>query len=152
MTSHQFIFSPGDWIGQGRITFSHSPGHIRFYTKWIINKEQKGIIRAEQQIEQEGESVLLFNTLQFSAITAKSFEVLLSNDLTGKVSGKGVIEPNTIAWEFRKPNETGKEEQVEGFEVYEIQENGDYMLHAEYFSSGQYRTIIDGRIWQKNKK
>lgn len=150
MSQHLFIYHPGDWIGQGRITFSHSSGHIRFYTKWIFKKEQNGIIFAEQQIEQEGEAVLLFNIFQFSKLTPTSFHVSLSNDLTGQVSGKGVVEPKTIAWEFRKPSGLEGDEQIEGFEVYEIQENGDYLMHAEYFSSGQYRTIIDGRIWQKS--
>ena len=68
----------------------------------------------------------------------------LENELLGTVKGTGVIDENTIAWEFHG---TGG---LEGFEVYELQDNGDYMMHAEYSSPDQFRTIIDGRIWKKN--
>jgi hypothetical protein len=68
----------------------------------------------------------------------------LENELLGKVKGAGVIDEKTIAWEFHG---TGG---LEGFEVYELQDNGDYMMHAEYSSPDQFRTIIDGRIWKKN--
>jgi hypothetical protein len=57
-----------------------------------------------------------------------------------------VIDAKTIAWEFRN------NEEFQGFEVYELQENGDYMLHAEYSTSEDFRTIIDGRVWQKAPK
>lgn len=149
MAEHQFLFSSGNWIGQGKITFSHSPMHIRFYTKWVFATEVKGNILAEQQIEQEGDAVVLLNKLRYSSITSSTFEVSLSNELTGQVHGKGVIEPKTLAWEFRKSPES-EEADVEGFEVYELQDNGDYLFHAEYFSSGQFRTIIDGRVWKKS--
>lgn len=140
---------PGEWIGQGRITFSHSSGLVRFYTKWIIQPMKEEAVHAEQQIEQEGEPELLYNAYVFSLITDTSFNVALDNDLTGLVAGHGIIDDKKIAWEFHMPAESQQAEQLEGFEVYELQENGDYMLHAEYCSTVQYRTIIDGRIWKK---
>ena len=69
----------------------------------------------------------VFNNLVFSDATPSSFSVLLENDLIGRVNGKGVIDPKTIAWEYRSGTD------FEGFEVYELQDNGDYMMHAEYF-------------------
>jgi hypothetical protein len=66
--------------------------------------------------------------------------------MLGSVQGKGIIDAKTIAWEFRGHPD------FEGFEVYELQENGDFMLHAEYSSLDQIRTIIDGRIWKKATK
>lgn len=148
-SQHQFLFSPGEWIGQGKITFSHSSAHLRFYMKWKINPIQQGIIRAEQLIEQEGSAVLLSNTLHFTPVNDASFNVTLSSELTGEVPGKGLVEPRSVAWEYTKQDGLEREEQFEGFEVYELQDNGDYMLHAEYFSGASFRTIIDGRIWRK---
>ena len=86
----------------------------------------------------------VFNSLTFFDITSTSFMVGLENELMGKVLGKGVLDEKTIAWEYRQGTD------FEGFEVYELQDNGDYMLHAEYSSPDQYRTIIDGRIWKKS--
>lgn len=144
-TDHSFIFSPGVWIGEGKITFSTSPETIHFYTKWIVEKfdEERGHI-CEQRVEMQGIDDTVFNSLTFSDVTPTSFTIALENDLVGKVIGKGVIDPKTIAWEYR----TGTD--FEGFEVYELQDNGDYMLHAEYSSPDQYRTIVDGRIWKKS--
>lgn len=143
-SSHQFLFSPGLWVGEGRVTFSSSPDHLRFYTKWNIEKENQGMIPCQQHVEMEGGEDRVFNNFVFSAVTSSSFLLELTNELLGNVKGKGVIDPKTIAWEFRGNDE------FEGFEVYELQENGDYMLHAEYASTDQFRTIIDGRIWKKS--
>jgi hypothetical protein len=143
MVEHEFIFKPGIWVGEGRVTFSASPEKVRFYTKWEIkNKKDKSIV-CNQQVEMEGGESNVFNTFIFSEIQSNSFNVELSNELLGNVKGKGVIDAKTIAWEFRGHPE------FEGFEVYELQDNGDLMLHAEYSSIDQIRTIIDGRIWKK---
>lgn len=102
-----------------------------------------GIIRCQQQVEMEGGEENVFNNFAFSDIHPDSFAVELTSGILGTVTGKGVIDTKTLAWEFRNFPE------FEGFEVYELQENGDYMLHAEYASAEQIRTIIDGRIWRK---
>lgn len=142
--NHTFIFNPGIWVGEGKITFSTSPENIHFYTKWTIEKndETKGYV-CEQQVEMQGMNESVFNHLVIFDVTEESFKIKLENDLIGKVSGQGIIDPKTIAWEYMG-------EEFEGFEVYELQDNGDYTLHAEYSSSDQYRTIIDGRIWKKS--
>lgn len=144
MDKHQFIFSPGQWIGEGRISFSASPEHVRFYTKWIIDETKEGCIRCEQEVEIEGGLENVHNYFQFEEILNNNFQVELKNDLLGTVKGKGLIDIQTIAWEFRGHTN------FEGFEVYELQENGDYMVHAEYASPDLFRTIIDGRVWKKS--
>lgn len=146
MNDHLFIFQPGTWIGEGRIAFSASPELVRFYTKWIVDQENKGLITSEQQVEIQGTEPNTKTQFRFSNITPGTFAVELENENLGKVYGNGVIDPRTIAWEFHT-----KTEGLEGFEVYELQENGDYMLHAEYASADQFRTIIDGRIWKKSE-
>lgn len=145
MFKHNFIFLPGIWIGEGRVTFSESPEHLRFYTKWIIEKsDEENVIHCQHQVEMQGSDENVSNKFSFFNVTPNSFAVKLENNLIGEVSGKGIIDAKTIAWEFKGSPE------FEGFEVYELQEDGDYMLHAEYASSDQYRTIVDGRIWKKS--
>lgn len=146
MSSHEFILSPGLWVGEGKVTFSASPERLRFYTKWKVEKAKNGIVNCTQQVEMEGGGENVYNDLTFSDIQAGGFLVELTSELLGTVMGKGVIDPKTIAWEFRGHPD------FEGFEVYELQENGDYMLHAEFSSIDLVRTIIDGRIWKKSEK
>lgn len=141
--SHEFIFLPGNWIGEGKITFSASPERLRFYTKWFVEEKESGQISCQQHVEMEGRDANVINRFTFSSILPESFSIELSSDLMGTLNGKGLIDSKTIAWEFRSPD-------FEGFEVYELQDNGDYMLHAEYISTEQFRTIIDGRIWPKS--
>lgn len=140
---HEFIFQTGQWIGEGKISFSSSPEHLHFYTKWMIAPSLDKQIHCQQKVETQGSSDLVFNDFRITDLTEKDFKIELKNEHVGKVFGKGIIDPKTIAWEFRDNN------MIEGFEVYEIQENGDYMVHAEYSSTDQFRTIIDGRIWKK---
>lgn len=146
MHNHIFIFQPGTWIGEGKIAFSASPESVRFYTKWAIDTENNGTVSAEQQVEMQGSEPNTKTQFSISDITPSSFVIELDNETLGKVTGTGVIDQKTIAWEFRANGEG-----LEGFEVYELQENGDYMLHAEYASADQFRTIIDGRIWKKSE-
>lgn len=144
MTQHDFIFQPGQWIGEGKITFSSSPEHLHFYTKWMIAPPTDHHIHCQQKVETQGSDDQVLNDFKVSDASASSFRIELKNEHVGKVVGQGVIDAKTIAWEFRGNN------QIEGFEVYELQDNGDYMVHAEYSSSDQFRTIIDGRIWKKS--
>lgn len=143
MAVHDFIFKPGLWVGEGKVTFSASPDRIRFYTKWTLEKEKESQLIWHQHVELEGGESNVYNTFRFSNIKPDTFAVELNNELLGTVLGKGIIDRKTIAWEFRGHPE------FEGFEVYELQDNGDFMLHAEYSSLDQIRTIIDGRIWKK---
>lgn len=146
MSQFDFIFKPGLWIGQGKVTFSASPETVRFYTKWTIEPEKNQQIVCHQHVEMEGGDSNVYNTFVFSNVLHNAFSIELTNELLGTVQGKGILDGKTLAWEFRGHPE------FEGFEVYELQENGDFMLHAEYSSTDQIRTIIDGRIWKKAAK
>lgn len=146
MDKFDFIFKPGLWIGEGKVTFSASPETVRFYTKWTVEEEKNKMIACQQHVEMEGGESNVYNTFVFSNLLPNSFSVELTSEMLGTAQGKGIIDEKTIAWEFRGHPE------FEGFEVYELQDNGDFMLHAEYASIDQIRTIIDGRIWKKVAK
>lgn len=141
--AHEFIFQTGLWIGEGKVTFSASPEHLHFYTKWVLSSPRPSEILCTQQVETQGNSDQVINNFRITELTATTFKIELENEHVGKVEGRGVIDTKTVAWEFRG------NDQIEGFEVYELQENGDYMVHAEYSSTDQFRTIVDGRIWKK---
>lgn len=145
---HQFIFQEGLWIGEGKITFSASPDHIHFYTRWnIVTLEpvkSPKIFHWLQEVEMRGSDDRVKNHFVFTLISPTTFSLTLENDLVGKVIGKGLFDAKKIAWEL-KGSDT-----FQGFEVYELQENGDYMLHAEYAAPDNFRTTIDGRIWLKS--
>lgn len=142
--SHHFIFVPSQWIGEGKISFSSSPENLHFYTKWIISPIASQAIHCQQKVETQGSSDQMLNHFKIFEVTVNSFKIELKNDLVGSIEGQGVIEAKTVAWEFRGNN------QIEGFEVYEQQDNGDYLVHAEYASFDQFRTIIDGRLWKRD--
>lgn len=138
-----FIFNDGIWIGEGKITFNTSPEFIKFYTKWQISPIENGIIKAIQIVEMQGIEEHVVNHFTFKDITPTNFSLSLESESMGKVFGTGVINPTVLAWELRENYP------LDGFEVYELQENGDYALHAEYSSPDRFRTIIDGLVWKK---
>jgi hypothetical protein len=143
MPKNDFIFTSGVWLGEGKISFSSSPEFLRFYTKWDIQEESPGIMKAMQIVEMKGGDEQVINLFTFRDIKPTSFSVVLENEIVGMVSGSGICDEQVIAWEFRG------QLAFEGFEVYERQENGDYFLHAEY-GSDQFRTTIEGLIWRKS--
>lgn len=145
--SHSFIFQPGTWLGDGTINFSISPDTTRFFTKWVF---ESGVLEKEiagmQSVEiPENQTTPMQNFFVFKPTSDTSFLISIENELVGTVSGKGIVDEKTIAWEIRG------EEGFEGFEVYERQGEDEYILHAEYASLPHIRTIIDGHIWKKSK-
>ncbi len=143
---HYFLFTPGRWVGAGRITFNNSPELIRFYTRWIIEKDDQGKIHCNQLIEMQETGQKVENRFSIYEVNNNAFKINLQNEGISSATGLGIIDAKSIAWEFH-----GKGE-LEGFEVYELQENGDYMLHAEYASTSLLRTIVDARIWRKDEE
>lgn len=143
MKSQNFIFTPGIWLGEGKITFTASPQFLKFYTKWEIVEERPNVMKAVQTVEMQGIGEQVINTFTFKDFQSTTFSVFLENDVVGKISGKGIFDEQIIAWEF------SGQATFEGFEVYEQQENGDFSLHAEYGSSDQFRTVVEGLIWRK---
>lgn len=142
MMPDPFVFTPGIWIGEGKITITLVAQFLKFYTKWEIKEESPGCYQAYQIIENVGTDEKLFNTYRFFDLKNNTFKVHMKNDLFGEVEGKGIIDTKTIAWEFTK-------KPLNGYEVYEVQENGDYLFHAEYISSEDFSTTVEGLIWKK---
>lgn len=149
MNQHKFIFTPGRWVGGGKITFSASYELIRFYTSWSIESEDEGKIFCRQRVEMQQINEMVNNYFSFYDISEYAFKVDLENELFGSVSGTGIIDGATIAWEFH--GTSSQQNQFEGFEIYELQDDGDYMMHAEYSSAELFRTIVDARIWKKDQ-
>jgi hypothetical protein len=143
MIQHPFIFHPGNWIGKGKVSFSISPEVLHFYTKWVVDATTPYGIQSSQIVEIQGNEPSMQNKFIITEITTDKFSIDLENDILGKVRGYGIFDNKNIGWEFH--GQGG----LEGFEIYELQENGDYRLHAEYTSPDQFRTLIDGRLWKK---
>lgn len=138
---HGFIFEPGEWSGEGTVSFSASPEQVPFTTKWIVESNQDEGVRCSQRVDMDGSDEHVLNKMHFYDVTSNSFNVSLENEIVGQVIGTGIIDDNTIAWEFR--GHIG----FQGYEVYEKKVNGaEYHFHAEYASPDQFRTIIDGVI------
>lgn len=143
---HPFIFTPGAWLGEGKITLSMMEDKLPFYTRWKIPPaDEGGRIASTQEIQIAGLSDLMHNQFSFYDISKKNFAIELENQSLGKVVGKGLINTKVIGWEFRLGH-LG----FEGFEFYEVAEEPDtYLLHAEYSTSDDFRTIIHGKVWKK---
>jgi hypothetical protein len=141
--NHPFFLVPGSWIGEGRILLSSSPEILRFFTKWVVTPIGRELIPAKQLVELHGIHENIVNQFTFAIKDNNKFEVLLENDTVGIIQGNGMFDDHTVSWEFRG------QLNFEGFEIYRLEENGDYMVHAEYISTDSHRTTIDGRIWHK---
>lgn len=145
MNQHSFLFNAGVWLGQGTIQLNMVTEELAFFTRWNIeNKDHSNKIACEQEIQIKGFSDTMRNQFCISNMEHGEFIIDLENQAVGKIQGKGLINDKIIAWEFRI-NEIG----FEGFEVYEKQEDQSYFLRAEYATADQFRTLIQGRVWQK---
>ncbi len=145
MTKHLFIFSPSSWLGEGKIQLNMVEEELPFYTKWNVSqKTADGKIECAQQIQVKGLSEVMHNELLFYDFASGNFCLDLDSPSIGRVSGKGLITDQMIAWEFRAP-QIG----FEGFETYEKQADESYLLHAEY-ATAELRTIIKGKVWQEH--
>lgn len=143
MKAHNFIFTLGIWLGEGTIQLAASPETIHFYTRWKLVHETPEVLSWLQEVELKGLNETNRNLYTFSHITDTSFQVELTNEAMGTVLGKGVITPQTIAWELRNLPES------EGFEIFEKKESGDYAFQSEYGSHRLTRTLIKGTLWHK---
>lgn len=145
MIQHPFILSPAMWIGEGKIRLSLVDEELSFMTRWNISqKDTTGKIEGVQEIQVKGLTDVMFNQFSFSELGSNNFQVDLENQALGRVTGKGLLTDKIIAWEFRIPD-IG----FEGFEFYEKQPDNTYLMRAEYATNDQFRTIINGKVWQK---
>tara|TARA_B100000989_G_scaffold294269_1_gene273077 strand:+ start:736 stop:1185 length:450 start_codon:yes stop_codon:yes gene_type:complete len=146
LSLHRFIFNSGLWIGEGKITLSSIDEKLPFYTRWKVDSIDKKTKNWSQEIQISGFSDKMVNQFSFFDISNKAFGVNLENQSLGKVSGKGIINDKIIGWEFRL-SAMG----FEGFEFYEISEAEDtYLVHAEYATNDDFRTVIHGKIWHSH--
>jgi hypothetical protein len=145
VTQHVFILSEQEWLGEGNIRLSMVDEPLHFQTHWNNKKkDSSGLIECLQKIQIKGISDVMHNQFLIYDLNNNQFVIELENLALGKVIGKGIIKEKLIAWEFRA-SELG----FEGFELYERQADGSYLMSAEYATSDQLRTMIQGKLWVK---
>ena len=142
--NHSFIFSPGNWFGEGKITLNMVEEELIFNTNWaVLTKDFSGKVGAAQEIQIQGLTDQMRNDLIFYDIQPKTFSIDMENPNIGRITGTGLYDDKTIAWEFRN-----NDMNFEGFETYTLQPDGSYHMKGEYVTSDQFRTHIVARIWQ----
>jgi len=145
---HSFIFSPGTWHGEGKIVLNMVEEELIFNTNWTVqNRDFSGKVGAAQEIQIQGLSDNMRNELTFYDFQPKTFCVDMENPNIGRISGTGLFDDKTIAWEFRN-----NDMNFEGFETYSVQPDGSYEMRGEYVTSDQFRTRIEARIWQRTNE
>ena len=121
---------------------------LDFYTRWDMGSlDREGKIPAFQEVQIKGMNDIMHNQFLITDLTSTQFTIELENAALGTIIGKGIIKEDLVAWEFRE-NTIG----FEGFEFYEKQPDGTYLMRAEYATPDQYRTVIRGKIWEKQTK
>ncbi len=116
-----------------------------YYTRWnLVGINEEGKITAIQEIQIKGIADTMQNQFLITNLTSTEFDIELENASLGLIKGKGIIKENLVAWEFRD-QEVG----FDGFEFYEKQPDGSYLMRAEYATPDQHRTVIKGKIWEK---
>ncbi len=141
---HHFILSPSTWLGEGKILLNMVEEELAYYTKWNVSqKDNSGKIECIQEIQVKGLSDVMHNQFMFFDMAPGNFSIELDNPALGKIIGKGLITEKVIAWEFRSP-QIG----FEGFEMYEKEADDVYLMHAEYATTDQLRTVIRGKVWK----
>ncbi len=146
MKRHQFLLTPSTWLGQGKIQLNMVAEELTFFTLWNIRgPREDGLIECSQEIQVKGISDVMRNQFLIRQSSSEEFAIDLENQAVGKITGKGLINEKVIAWEFRV-------EQIgfEGFELYELQDDKNYLMRAEYATDDQFRTLIQGRIWPQS--
>ncbi|MBS0620649.1 MAG: hypothetical protein JSS61_04225 [Verrucomicrobia bacterium] len=141
--THPFLLKPGAWIGQGNIQLNMVAEELAFFTRWTIGvPDSEGKIECLQEIQIKGLSDVMHNKFTIYNHVNGEFAIDLENEALGRIVGKGLISDKVIAWEFR-----AEDIGFEGFELYEIQDPSTYQMRAEYATSDQYRTLIQGKVW-----
>jgi hypothetical protein len=144
--THQFLLTPSAWLGQGKIQLNMVSEELGFFTRWNAeNADGSGRIECLQEIQVKGLSDIMHNEFLIYNLNANGeFSIDLENQALGRITGTGLINEKVIAWEFRV-EEIG----FEGFELYEKQDENNYLMRAEYATNDQFRTLIQGRLWKQ---
>jgi hypothetical protein len=147
MSHHHFLLTPSSWLGQGRIQLNMVTEELAFVTKWSVgDRNTDGRIECLQEIQVKGLSDIMHNQFNIFDLSSGEFQIHLENDALGKIGGKGIINDKIIAWEFRI-----EEMGFEGFELYEKQDEHNYLMRAEYATADQFRTVIQGKVWKQTE-
>ena len=141
------MFTPGKWLGEGKIRLNMVTEELPFFTRWTISAIEDGEIECIQEIQVKGLSEVMMNHFFISKILPNSFSVFMENHAIGKVNGTGIINESLIGWEFRV-NELG----FEGFEYYQKQSEDEYLMRGEFATIDQLRTEIRGKIWKQSHR
>lgn len=148
MFNHSFIFLPGAWSGEGKILLNMVEEELIFNTLWgVQNKDFQGKVVCAQEIQIQGLSENMRNELSFYNFQGNTFSVDMENQNIGRIVGTGVFDEKTIGWEFRN-----NDMNFEGYETYNLQEDGSYLMKGEYVTSDQFRTQIEARIRLQSKE
>jgi hypothetical protein len=146
--NHLFIFSPSNWLREGKIRLNMVDEDLGFFTRWNVAQNEAGRIECVQKIQVKGLSDIMLNQFSFFNMASGNFNIELENQALGKISGTGLITDKIIAWEFRIAD-IG----FEGFEFYEKENETTYLMRAEYATRDQFRTLITGKVWKpENQK
>ena len=145
---HSFIFSPGSWYGEGKIVLNMVEEELLFNTNWSVqDRDFAGKVAAAQEIQIQGLSDNMRNELTFYDFQQKTFCVDMENPNIGRITGTGLFDDKTVAWEFRN-----NDMNFEGFETYAIQPDGSYLMRGEYVTSDQFRTRIEAHLTQRKNE
>ncbi len=141
---HSFIFSPGKWLGEGRIRLNQFEEDLVFFTRWTVQQEEDDEIECIQEIQVKGLSDIMVNHFRIFQIESSTFSLVMDNHAIGTVQGKGILHEQAIGWEFRV-----LELDFEGFEYYEKESEEAYIMRGEFATTDQLRTTLQGRIWKQ---
>jgi hypothetical protein len=142
MFKHTFIFTPGIWVGEGRIIINMIGEMPTFTTRWTMQPPDfAGKIMGYQKVMIQGLTEGHTNQLTFYNFQARTFTAEMENQNTGRIVGVGIYNNKMIGWEFRN-----KEVNFEGYETYNLQPDGSYKMKGEYVTSDQFRTQIEAHI------
>lgn len=133
-----FLFTPGEWLGEGEVSFSFSPDKLTFKVRWVIFDESNGSFCSVQTVQIDSQEPMV-NIFKCTPTEDGRFDIILENADLGSFQGGGIIHEKSLAWEFRHPGA------LEGYEIYERVSDTEYSLHAEYCGE-DVRTIISGHI------
>lgn len=137
---HSFLFFPGQWLGEGNITFSSSPEVLHFYTSWKSAQDQIWVWTQKVQIVGNEEEMV--NTYTIHEVSGSQFFLTLNNTWVGEVSAEGLTDAKKIEWTYTNP------QVMSGGETYFLQENGEYLFHAEFHTQDLFRIKIEGKLWR----
>lgn len=138
-----FIFEPGEWVGEGEISFFAGAQKSSYRTKWEIHPIFKERVLAVHSVFLKGVDEPIMNFYRFSSFEEGLFKVEMENILFGKVEGAGLIETDRVKWEFTETPH------FRGFEEYTRLGNGSYRAVAAYTSGDGGTSQIVGTL-QRN--